>query len=253
MQLKEFKNLYYSLNEPRDLKRMASKGYDERLIETIYTQKVSRDVKRRFHMMKAKAPSLLREWKSGSTLMDMSRKYQFSPILLAMMVFQEDGIGKKGFWELIRHPELADDERLTMDLIDVVENDYVYSPWANDRQRERGEWGEGLLWDWLDDQSIEYQTEDDMRDQGGKTPDCLLKDPLYLDGKKICWIESKASFGDSTEFKFNSRKQLIPYTELFGPGVVVYWTGHLDAMECPENVYLEDIGILEKRLKRVLD
>ena len=72
-------------------------------------------------------------------------------------------------------------------------------------------------------------------------------------GQKIFWIESKASFGDAAEFKINSNKQLIPYTELFGPGVVVYWTGYLDGLACPEGVTLEDIGILEKKLTKWKD
>ncbi|MDD3379540.1 MAG: TPD domain-containing protein, partial [Candidatus Methanomethylophilaceae archaeon] len=59
-----------------------------------------------------------------------------------------------------------------------------------------------------------------------------------------------ASFGDNVEFRFNSRKQLCPYTNLFGPGVVVYWTGCLNDLECPENVYITDMSILGEKLEK---
>ena len=72
---------------------------------------------------------------------------------------------------------------------------------------------------------------------------------MMFEGRKIFWVESKAAFGDNKEFRTNSKKQLIPYTELFGPGVVVYWTGHLDDLEPVEDIYVEDIDILKKKLE----
>lgn len=84
-----------------------------------------------------------------------------------------------------------------------------------------------------------------------KTPDSLLDKPMLYEGKKIYWIESKASFGDNIEFRFNSRKQLIPYTQIFGPGIVVYWVGCLNDLETPEGIYVTDISILEKKLEPI--
>ncbi|MCL2148035.1 MAG: C15orf41 family protein [Methanomassiliicoccaceae archaeon] len=251
MEYNEYKRIYDSLNRPEDIERLLKKGYDERLLETLFTQKTSREVKKKFHVVKQKAPDMLREWKRGRTIMEISDKYRFPPILTAMFIFLEDGASRKQFWEFIRSPDLLESRQTADEVRDVVRNDFVYSPHANDRQKERGVWGETLLQDWLDGQGIKYRTEEDLRGEGTKTPDCLLDEPMLYDGKKICWIESKASFGDNVEFRFNSRKQLCPYTTLFGPGLVVYWTGCLNDMECPEGVYISDISVLEKKLKRV--
>ncbi|MDR3075229.1 MAG: C15orf41 family protein [Candidatus Methanoplasma sp.] len=254
MEYKEYKKLYDSLNRPGDIGLLIEKGYDHRLVETLYTQKTSRDVKKRFHMVKQKAPVMLKEWKRGRTIMEISDHYRFPPILVAMFIFLEDGASKKQFWEFIKSPELLDSPDTAEEVRDVVRNDYVYSPVANDRQRERGIWGEELLHEWLDGQGITYKTEEDLRGgEGQKTPDCLLDEPMVYEGKKICWIESKASFGDNVEFRFNSRKQLCPYTKLFGPGLVVYWTGCLDDMECPEDVYISDMSVLDRKLDRISD
>ncbi len=251
MEYDEYKKLYDALNKPEDIERLTKEGYDCRLLDTLYTQKKSRDVKKRFHMMKDKSPILLREWKRGKTIMEIADKYKFPPILTAMLIFQEDGASKKRFWEFVRSPELLESAQTADEIKDVVKNDLVYSPEANDRQKERGIWGEELLQGWLNSQNITYKTEEDLR--GGekvKTPDCLLSEPVLYDGKKICWIESKASFGDNVEFRYNSRKQFCPYTELFGPGLVIYWTGCLEDLECPTGVYVADISVLDKKLEK---
>ena len=59
-----------------------------------------------------------------------------------------------------------------------------------------------------------------------------------IDGMKIHWIESKASFGDDIELRKNVRRQLKPYTDLFGTGAVVYWFGFVEGIEPPEGVML---------------
>jgi hypothetical protein len=254
MEYSEYKKIYDSLNTPKDIRKFIDQGYDSRLIETLYTQKTSRDVKKRFHFIKQKAPVLLREWRRGKTLMEIADKYRFPPVLISMMIFLEDGASKKQFWEFVRSPEKLESKQTADEIREVVENDLVYSPAADERHKERGEWGESLLWNWLDGQNLSYKTEEDLRGgEGQKTPDCLLAEPMLLDGIKICWIESKASFGDNVEFRLNSRKQLVPYTELFGPGVVVYWTGCLDDLECPPDIYISDISILEKKLERITE
>ncbi|MDR0309923.1 MAG: C15orf41 family protein [Candidatus Methanoplasma sp.] len=252
MEYQEYKKIYDSLNTPEDIDRLMDKGYDQRMLETLFTQKTSRDVKKRFHFIKQKAPVMLKEWKRGRTIVEIADKYRFPPILTAMFIFLEDGASRKQFWEFIRTPELLDSAQTANEVREAVKNDLVYSPDANDRQRERGLWGESLLQNWLDGQNISYKTEKDLRGgEGVKTPDCLLDEPMIYDGKKICWIESKASFGDNVEFRFNSRKQLCPYTKLFGPGLVVYWTGCLYDMERPEDVYISDISVLDKKLEKV--
>ena len=253
MEYGEYKRLYDGLNGIDDIQRFIDEGYDRRLLETLYTQKVNRMVKKRFHAVKSKASQMLKAWKKGETICQIADRYNFPPMLVAMMIFQQDGCGRKVFWEYVRDPDLLDSPETAAELREATEKDIAYSPDANERNKERGQWGEGLLWKWLDDQGISYQTEADEREDEahqGKTPDCLLDEPMMFEGKEIHWIESKASFGDAVEFKFNSKKQLIPYTELFGQGIVVYWTGHLDGMACPPGIILEDIGILEKKLER---
>ena len=246
MEYEEYKGIYEGLNTVEDIERLKGKYEDEFLV-TVYNQKINRETKKRFHVVKNNAPRLLKDWKRGKTLMEISREWKFPPILTTMLIFLEDGASKKEFWECIRNPDSCD-PAMAEEIRDVVRSDIVYSPEADERHRNRGIWGEKLMYDWLDEQNVAYRTEKDLRDTEGKTPDCLLDEPMMIYGRKVYWIESKATFGDNTEFRFNSRKQLVPYTKLFGPGIVVYWLGCLNDLELPADVYVTDISVLKEKL-----
>jgi len=252
MEYEEYRALYNSLNIYSDIAKMEDRGYESRLVRTLYTQKTSRDVKKRFHIVKQNSKRMLKEWKNGKTMMELAEKWRFPPVMTAMFLFLEDGASKKEFWGYINDPDKLRSD-VAEELREVIEKDPVYSPAGNEEQRQRGIWGETLLQNWLNDQGIGYRTENDIRGEYEKTPDALLDEPMMFEGKKIYWVESKASFGDNTEFRYNSRRQLEPYTQIFGPGVVVYWVGKLDDLECPPDVYVQDISILEKKLERIED
>ncbi len=251
MRYEEYRKLYGELRSPADVERLSDR-YDPRMLDSLFTQKTTREVKRNFYAVKNSSKKMLKEWQKGKSFMDLSRKYDFPPLLVAMFVFMEDGAGRKEFWSYVRDPDLLESPETAAEVREAIRNDIVYSPEANARQKERGLWGEGLLHEWLDGQGVTYRTENDLRGtEFTKTPDCLLDFPVLYEGHEIHWVESKASFGDNTEFKFNSRKQLIPYTDLFGPGLVVYWVGCLDDMDCPEDVYICDISVMDKKLERI--
>ena len=253
MKYHDYKAIYSALNNHKDIDKLEEKGYDRDLLTTIFTQKTTREVKKRFYAVKQNTGKMLKEWKRGHTLLEISEKWRFPPILTAMFIFMEDGASRKEFWSYIREPETACSKELCDEIIEIRNSDLVYSPEGNEMQRQRGLHGESLLCKWLDSQDVKYRTECDIRGIYDKTPDALLDEPMMYDGKRIYWIESKTSFGDNTEFRINSKKQLIPYTKLFGPGVVVYWMGRLDDLEEPKDVYADDISILEKKLEKITE
>ncbi len=250
MDYDEYRELYSSLKTAKDVERLSGE-YDDRLLDTLFTQKTSREVKKNFYRVKQNSKRMLNEWSKGKSIVSLADKYRFPPILVAMFIFLEDGASKKEFWSYINDPNLLESEETANEVREAVKNDIVYSPEANNRQKERGIWGENLLHEWLDGQGVGYRTENDLRGtESTKTPDCLLDYPVMYKGHKICWVESKASFGDNIEFRFNSRKQLVPYTQLFGPGLVVYWVGCLDDLKCPEGVYVSDISVMDVKLDK---
>ena len=253
MEYEEYKRLYDGLQTAADVDAFEAEGYDRRLLETLINQKTTRYVRKRAYILTRDASKMLAEWNAGRSFLDIAESRKFPPILVAKAIFEKHGTPRKTFWEYVNDPSLLKSEETARELTEAREADLVFSPAADARSRERGRWGESLLWDWLDSQGVKYPTENDRRNEGVKTPDCLLEEPMMFKGHKIFWIESKASFGDAMEFRYNCNHQLVPYTNLFGPGVLVYWTGYVDGITCPEDIYLEDISIREEKLEKCRD
>ena len=239
MKYEEYKDIYFRLKSPTDIERLAkSTGLDRELLLVMYTQRTVRDATRRYHIIKGQIPQIVKAWKKGESITSLSRELNFPPILLAMLVYQADRIPRKIFWKYIRDPETCNNERMRKEIAKINAADIIYSPKGMDVQEKRGQWGEKQLQEWLDIHGLKYRTEVELRGKYPKTPDALLDEPMELNGVVINWIESKASFGDEIELKKNVRKQLQPYTELFGNGAVVYWFGYIEGIEPIEGVTL---------------
>jgi hypothetical protein len=156
---------------------------------------------------------------------------------------------------LLRNPTLISDPQLRMEVERALRNDTEHGPDADLCRQRLGEEGEEGVRRWLHKQGVPFLEERQARQQGvPKTPDFRLlfptavkysnwestsddvhhhdpKDELsghdYGDGDDswitICWIESKATFGDPmTDAKYQA-EQFVPYWTRFGPGLVIYW------------------------------
>ena len=235
---KQYKYLYSELRAPEDIERMhATTGMDKELLTIIHTQRAQRVSTRKYYVIKNQVHKIKRNWENGMTITQLAKTYDFSPVLMGMLILLANGMPRKEFWKIIRC-EKKSSKRIMQEIEDACKNDLTYSPWGLELQNKRGKWGEKLLCDWLNQFHIEYQVEVDLRGKFRKTPDCLLERPLKLDDQEIKWIESKANFGDGVEFNRNMRKQVIPYTEMFGRGIIVYWFGFVDGLTPPPGVSL---------------
>ena len=249
MNSKEYKELADRLNFPSDIGKLArDMSINRELLLIIYTQRVTKDATRRYYQVQNRSKQLLAQWRKGTSLTQLARRERFPPVLLSLILLRENGMNRKDFWKYIRDPKSASDKRLKKELLDVVREDIIYSPAGMDVQYQRGKKGEARLCEWLDRNGLEYRTEDEIRGEYDKTPDNLLKEPIEIEGMKIHWFESKANFGNAQEVRRNMKKQLIPYTEIFGPGIVVYWFGHVDDFEPAEGVRVVDASFFRKEL-----
>lgn len=239
MKLNEYQDLYRKLGTPEDIDFLAENmGYDKELLLVIYTQRIVRDTTKKFYRVKAQARRLAFMWQNGTSLVEIARKFEFPAILTALMVLEQRKVSRKQFWKMINDLQGVRDRRLRKELEDVCRTDIVYSPEGSARQYARGRWGEAKLHTWLNARGLQYETEKDLRAKYDKTPDILLHKPIEMDGSRKYWIESKATVGDPYEIRRHIRKQLLPYSDLFGDGAVVYWFGHVDDQryDLPEGV-----------------
>jgi Protein of unknown function TPD sequence-motif len=236
-----YQRLYDALATYEDVHRIAhDERRDEELLFVIHTHRVTRDATRRFYVVKRQLPRLVGQWKHGRTILDIAREWRFPPVLMGQQMLGELGVPRKKVWQTFLHPETAPDSRLRREVEELLEQDMIYSPRGLELQRERGRKGEERMHHWLDKHGIGFRTEKDLRGKYQKTPDALLDEPIMFFGQKLTWIESKANFGDDVELRKNLRRQLAPYTEIFGEGAVVYWYGYVDGAESPPGILLWD-------------
>ena len=241
MKYDDYRMIYSRLKNSRDIDRLAEElKIDKELLLVMYTQRTVRDATRRFYIVKKDLKMLTKEWRNGTTIYKLARRINFPPVLLGLMLAPEINVTRKEYWKYIRDLNTCRNSRLKKELKQIAEMDIVYSPKGAQIQTERGKWGEALLNDWLDKRELKYRTEEDLRSTHKKTPDVLLDKPININGTKVFWIESKASFGDEIELRKNVRRQLKPYTELFGTGAVVYWFGFVEGIDPPEDILLLD-------------
>ena len=234
MKLKEYRELYDHLATPEDIDFLAENfGYDKELLLVVYTQRIVRDTTKRFYRVKDQAKKMAWSWQHGKSFVHVAREFDFPPILAALMILEQRKVNRKMFWKMLSDLNRVSDLRLRKELAEASRTDIVYSQEGTARQYARGHWGEKKLQTWLNARGLEYRTEKDLRAEYDKTPDVLLHKPIEVDSAKKYWIESKATFGDPVEIKRHIKKQLEPYTELFGDGMVVYWFGFVDDVELP--------------------
>ncbi len=224
-----------------DVRRIAREEHrDEELLFVIHTHRVTRDATRRFYVVQRQLPRLVGQWKHGRSILDIANEWRFPPVLMGQQMLGQLGIPRKKVWQVFLHPETAPDARVREEVEALLAADEIYSPRGMEMQRERGRRGEERLERWLKRFGIGYRTEKDLRGKYAKTPDALLDEPIIFFGQKLKWIESKANFGDQVELRKNLKRQLGPYTELFGEGAVVYWYGYEEGAESPPGVLLWD-------------
>ena len=221
--------LYRRLNKRGDVFRLAETfGIREEILYAILSQKIVRKTKRDYHGLKKQSAALLKRWKEGKTLLKLSEERRFSPVLISSFVLRENGATKKEIRDYFRHPHEIKDPRIRKEIIEVLEEEMVYSPEAAEIQRRNGRNAEKKIGEWLNDQGAQYITEKEVRSLHQKTPDFLIEKKFSMDGNIIHWVESKASFGDKIQMKGDYYRQLRHYVELFGKGLVIYWHGYIN-------------------------
>ena len=101
------------------------------------------------------------------------------------------------------------------------ENDVVgYTDNCSDSAKE---W-EQIIYTWLDEQNINYITEDTLKQHGYEengTPDCVLLDDLYINGQQIRWIEFKSFYASGLKenalfTKKAVHRQIEKYNKAYG-------------------------------------
>lgn len=250
--------IYHQVNSPEDIDPLALKfGESIGVIAAILNQKTVSKVKKKMGPLQKKGKNFRYLWEKGLTIKTLAQNNDVPATLMASVIIKELGYSKK---HVLKNLNTLDNRRLATEIEEATDSDHFFSPKAHALQVIKGQLGEEIIGKWLDDRQLSYCTEEDLREMGMlKTPDFLLDKTLYVDDTEIQWIESKAMFGDEKEHSYYFKKQFQPYERDYGPGMVIYWYGHLDTIEFEGNLvkdnnfYKNQSKELDVEIEKLLD
>ncbi|KAM5129569.1 CDAN1-interacting nuclease 1 isoform 1-T1 [Mantella aurantiaca] len=177
---------------------------------------------------------------TAPVLLNLANEVEFSPALIARTVlerFLQDQDGepptKPVLNSMLRDPSLIPDSVLANQVQQCIINDCCNGPLVDCIKHAIGYEHEVLLREKLMEKNLAFLDEDQLRLKGyDKTPDFILEVPVAVDGHVIHWIESKASFGDESSHRTYLQEQFWSYWNRFGPGLVIYWYGFIEELDC---------------------
>lgn len=229
-----------------------SEGIPFETLLGIWLSKVEERVRRNMASFRGQAPAVLHEWQRQPelALADIAHSLDIPGTVLVRLVLAEwqrarspgdsETRVKAAVSAFVRRPDSIPDARLAGDVRDCIAADRTgYNPSMDSVRLVVGQEYEFVLAEMLRAARIPFLSEDDLRERGtSKTPDVQLKVPMLACGGKyvVCWIDSKAMFGDAYRHRSLEREQYFPYVNRFGPGLVIYWFGFVEEMNAsPEN------------------
>ncbi|XP_028294857.1 CDAN1-interacting nuclease 1 isoform X3 [Gouania willdenowi] len=165
-------------------------------------------------------------------------------IILDRFLQERDGEtrSKSVLNNMLKDPALIQDSILAQNIYQCTINDCCYGPLVDCIKHAIGQEHEILLCDKLKERNLSFLDENQLRTMGyDKTPDIILEVPIAVEGHIVHWIESKASFGDDHSHRTYLNEQFWSYWNRFGPGLVIYWYGFIEELDCQR-----DRGILLK-------
>ncbi|TYZ61204.1 hypothetical protein PybrP1_005957 [[Pythium] brassicae (nom. inval.)] len=128
---------------------------------------------------------------------------------------------------------------------ECIDRDALCSPLADRIRHNLGVEYEYVLLETLRNRRLVFESEDVLREKGlAKTPDVRLllpvgvRDPRTGELRVVHWIDSKAMFGDRHTHESENAGQLQGYVNRFGPGMVIYWFGHVADLSSDRDVFI---------------
>lgn len=241
----EYDTLVRSLRSREDVVAAAAAGpHALETLLSVYAQAYVRQTIRRAHLAKRHGDKFVRSFDRGGSLLDAAEEVNLSPTMVARRFLElKLGASRSAVTLMLREPaSRIADPRVRAAVVECVENDEHHGPLMDRQRGVAGVEGEFVLVERLRNLGLQFETEHDLRARGThKTPDVLLCVPVAFAGRTVCWIDSKAKFGDEYNLRKDYTDAVSSYVGRFGPGMVVYWRGFIIDCDTP---MVNDSGVL---------
>jgi hypothetical protein len=191
---------------------------------------------------------IILDYNNNIDILEISTKYDTSPLNLLRFIFNKKYSKKLTY--LINHKNILNNYDLQQ-LNLAIEND-IYALIDNTIVLKESINYELDIQNFLDKKNIKYNTQDQLVEEQTKlygraisTPDFLIKSDLFIDKKKINWIDAKNYYGANISFiKKSIIKQILKYNKNYGHGCIIFKLGFNDSLNF-NNTLLLDNNLIE--------
>lgn len=177
----------------------------------------------------SKKSTILHYYNNGMNILELSKKYNGSPLNLLRIIFKLKY--KKKIISLIKKNDTTNDfdnEQLKL----AIDND-VYALINQNEILKKSFDFELKIQNILDFKNIKYKTQEQLAEEQIElfntpinTPDFLILNNLIINGKEIKWIDAKNFYGVNSQFmKQKIKHQTKKYLKKWGPGAIIFNLG----------------------------
>lgn len=195
--------------------------------------------------LKSKQSELARHYRSGTSVVELSQRYDFAPMNLFRAILDSLGWSKITIKENLRDPSSM--EQREQDEFAAAEAADQVSSFDQTESQARAELFEDVLAGWFEARGVRLRRQPEMEkeqfEQHGRpvrTPDLLFLDHVYINGQPIAWIDAKHFYGADIKFQRQKmKKQMNRYSEEWGSGAIVF------RHSFSENLYIPGVLMLD--------
>lgn len=195
--------------------------------------------------LKSKAKELAKHYRNGTSIVELSKKYDFPPMNVFRVVLEANGWSKNKIKDSFRDP--ASMKQREQEEFEAAEATDRVSNVDQSETQLRADLFEDILADWFEEQGVTLRRQPEMVKEQQKehgrpirTPDLLFLDDVTINGEPVAWIDAKHFYGADVEFQRKKmKKQMQRYIDEWGSGAIVFRHGFSD------NLYLPGVLMLD--------
>ena len=167
-------------------------------------------------------------YKNKMTISEMSKKFDLSPMALLKNIYLKMNYSKDKIKQMFYSPKNI--KQFDLEQIEYAKNYDIFNKIDQSEQIKNSEDYEKFIENYLITNNVKFKTQKMLTEEQIKlygkpinTPDFLILSDLFINDKKINWIDAKNFYGANT-FLINKKikKQVSKYINQYGFGCIMF-------------------------------
>ena len=186
---------------------------------------------------------IIKDYENGNNILKLSTKYDASPLNLMRLIFM-DKYNKK-LTQLIKKNKILNERDKKQ--LDIAMSNDLYALINQDEVLKKSTDFEFKIQNILDYMGIRYKTQNELAKEQIKksniatnTPDFLILDNFFINGKKIKWIDAKNFYGLNNGYiRKRIKHQTKKYLDAWGSGAIIYNLGFSSELKLNDILFID--------------